>query len=176
VREFEFDRIRSLDESRLFVKCSWLGYLNRLTDKHGTRGFEGIREFGEDAEASPCRLRRRSDVSDGKKGDEKRFHQIHDSLKKEKRITLAFSCGARSPFTLKERNYFRNMLSRRQLQGFVGRRATIQVRTNSYSRRSQESDCLPRRMKTSFFFLRLGRLIGYEVVAVNLENQIHNWL
>jgi hypothetical protein len=36
------------------------------------------------------------------------------------RPTLAFSCGARSAFKLKEQGYLRNMLSRRQLQGFVG--------------------------------------------------------
>jgi hypothetical protein len=35
---------------------------------------------------------------------------------------LAFSCGARSAFMLKEKSYLRSMLSRRQLQGFVGRR------------------------------------------------------
>jgi hypothetical protein len=34
-------------------------------------------------------------------------------------ITLAFSCGARSAFKLKEQGYLRSMLSRRQLQGFV---------------------------------------------------------
>jgi hypothetical protein len=33
---------------------------------------------------------------------------------------MAFSCGARSAFKLKEQNYLRSMLSRRQLQGFVG--------------------------------------------------------
>jgi hypothetical protein len=32
---------------------------------------------------------------------------------------LAFSCGARSAFKLKERSYLRSILSRRQLQGFV---------------------------------------------------------
>jgi hypothetical protein len=37
---------------------------------------------------------------------------------------MAFSCGARSAFKLKERGYLRNMLSRRQLQGFVRRRLT----------------------------------------------------
>ena len=37
-------------------------------------------------------------------------------------ITMAFSCGARSAFRVKERSYLRNMLSRRQLQGFVGLR------------------------------------------------------
>jgi hypothetical protein len=37
---------------------------------------------------------------------------------------MAFSCGAQSPFKLKERSYLRNMLSRRQLQGFVGHRPT----------------------------------------------------
>src|SRR5688500_1482366 len=37
------------------------------------------------------------------------------------RITMAFSCGARSAFKLMERDYLRNMLSRRQLQGFVMR-------------------------------------------------------
>ena len=36
--------------------------------------------------------------------------------------TTAFSCGARSAFKLKEQSYLRNMLSRRQLQGFVRRR------------------------------------------------------
>jgi len=36
--------------------------------------------------------------------------------------TPAFSCGARSASKLKEKDYLRNMLSRRQLQGFVGRR------------------------------------------------------
>jgi len=40
----------------------------------------------------------------------------------ESNPTLAFSCGARSAFNLKERSYLRSMLSRRQLQGFVGRR------------------------------------------------------
>jgi hypothetical protein len=32
--------------------------------------------------------------------------------------------GARSAFKLKEQSYLRNMLSRRQLQGFVGLRCT----------------------------------------------------
>ena len=32
---------------------------------------------------------------------------------------MAFSCGARSAFEQKGRSYLRNMLSRRQLQGFV---------------------------------------------------------
>jgi len=36
-----------------------------------------------------------------------------------KHLTQAFSCGARSPLTLKKRSYLRNKLSRRQLQGFV---------------------------------------------------------
>jgi hypothetical protein len=36
--------------------------------------------------------------------------------------TLAFSFGARSASDLKERSYLRNMLPRRQLQGFVGSR------------------------------------------------------
>ena len=36
----------------------------------------------------------------------------------------AFSCGARSAFKLKEKGYLRSMLSRRQLQGFVGPRST----------------------------------------------------
>jgi hypothetical protein len=36
---------------------------------------------------------------------------------------MAFSCGARSAFKLKEQYYLRSMLSRRQLQGFVGRHA-----------------------------------------------------
>jgi hypothetical protein len=35
------------------------------------------------------------------------------------RPTLAFSCGARSAFKLKEQGYLGSMLSRRQLQGFV---------------------------------------------------------
>jgi hypothetical protein len=43
------------------------------------------------------------------------------SQQRGKRITLAFSCGARSAFNLKEQDYLRNMLSRRQLQGFVMR-------------------------------------------------------
>jgi hypothetical protein len=34
-------------------------------------------------------------------------------------ITLAFSWGARSAFKLTESSYLKNMLSRRQLQGFV---------------------------------------------------------
>jgi hypothetical protein len=37
-------------------------------------------------------------------------------------LTMAFSCGARSAFKLKEKDYLRNMLSRRQLQGSVRRR------------------------------------------------------
>jgi hypothetical protein len=45
-------------------------------------------------------------------------------LAKEKHLTLAFSCGARSAFKLKERSYLRSTLSRRQLQGFVGCAAT----------------------------------------------------
>jgi hypothetical protein len=32
---------------------------------------------------------------------------------------MAFSCGARSASKLKEENYLRSTLSRRQLQGFV---------------------------------------------------------
>ena len=35
---------------------------------------------------------------------------------------MAFSCGARSAFKLREKDYLRNMLSRRQLEGFVGQR------------------------------------------------------
>ena len=38
-----------------------------------------------------------------------------------RRLTLAFSCGARSAFKLKEISYLRSMLSRRQLQALVGR-------------------------------------------------------
>ena len=37
---------------------------------------------------------------------------------------MAFSCGARSAFELKEQSYLRNMPSRRQLQGFVMRRCS----------------------------------------------------
>jgi hypothetical protein len=37
---------------------------------------------------------------------------------------MAFSCSARSAFKLKEQDYLRNMLSRRQLQGFVELSAT----------------------------------------------------
>ena len=42
-------------------------------------------------------------------------------------LTLAFSCGARSAFNLKEQGYLRNMLSRRQLQGFVMRDPSLAV-------------------------------------------------
>jgi hypothetical protein len=35
-------------------------------------------------------------------------------------LTLAFSCGGRSASKLKVKGYLREMLSRRQLQGFVG--------------------------------------------------------
>jgi len=42
-------------------------------------------------------------------------------------LTLAFSCGARSAFKLKGKDYLRSMLSRRQLQGFVMLRARIIV-------------------------------------------------
>jgi hypothetical protein len=38
---------------------------------------------------------------------------------------MAFSCGAQAVFKLKEKGYLRNMLSRRQLQGFVGLRGAI---------------------------------------------------
>ena len=38
---------------------------------------------------------------------------------------MAFSCGARSAFKLKEKGYLRKMLSRRQLQGFVGHAVTV---------------------------------------------------
>ncbi len=44
-------------------------------------------------------------------------------LAKPYRETPAFSCGARSASKLKETGYLRNMLSRRQLQGFVMRAA-----------------------------------------------------
>ena len=40
------------------------------------------------------------------------------------RLTPAFSCGARSAFKLEGKGYLRNMLPRRQLQGFVGLRCT----------------------------------------------------
>jgi hypothetical protein len=43
----------------------------------------------------------------------------------DSRPTTAFSCGARTAFNLKEQRYLRNMLSRRQLQGFVGRRSSL---------------------------------------------------
>jgi hypothetical protein len=42
----------------------------------------------------------------------------------QQRRTLAFSCGARSAFKLKERHYLINMLSRRQLQGLVRHRVS----------------------------------------------------
>ena len=47
---------------------------------------------------------------------------------RESNRTLAFSCGARSAFKLKEQGYLRKMLSRRQLQGFVGLRLSIRRR------------------------------------------------
>jgi hypothetical protein len=45
-----------------------------------------------------------------------------------KHPTLAFSCGARSAFKLKEQSYLRSMLSRRQLQGFVELSAAAQTK------------------------------------------------
>jgi hypothetical protein len=51
-----------------------------------------------------------------------KFHQIGDGR------TLRFSCGAPSAFKLKERSYLRSTLSRRQLQGFVGRRVSREAR------------------------------------------------
>ena len=44
---------------------------------------------------------------------------IQTLCRQDSRPTVAFSCGARSAFELKEQDYLRNMLSRRQLQGFV---------------------------------------------------------
>jgi hypothetical protein len=41
---------------------------------------------------------------------------------------MAFSCGARSASELKKQGYLRSMLSRRQLQGFVGQRRGRQAR------------------------------------------------
>ena len=43
------------------------------------------------------------------------------------RLTLRFSCGARSASKLKERNYLRSMLSRRQLQALVMPRSMISI-------------------------------------------------
>ena len=43
--------------------------------------------------------------------------------------TTAFSCGARSAFKLREKDYLRSMLSRRQLQGFV--RAPLDCNSHS---------------------------------------------
>jgi len=40
---------------------------------------------------------------------------------------MAFSCGARSAFKLDGKGYLRSMLSRRQLQGFVGLRLSIKA-------------------------------------------------
>lgn len=40
-------------------------------------------------------------------------------------LTTAFSCGAPSAFKLKEQDYLRSMLWRRQLQGFVMLSVTI---------------------------------------------------
>jgi hypothetical protein len=40
-------------------------------------------------------------------------------LENHKRITLAFSCGARTASEQMGKGYLRKMLSRRQLQGFV---------------------------------------------------------
>ena len=45
---------------------------------------------------------------------------------------MAFSCGARLAFKLKEQGYLRDMLSRRQLQGFVGR--VVSCRQPSYAK------------------------------------------
>src|SRR6266446_3136570 len=49
------------------------------------------------------------------------FVSFYDFQGSVKRITPAFSCGARSAFKLKERDYLRSTPSRRQLQGFVMR-------------------------------------------------------
>ena len=46
---------------------------------------------------------------------------------KTSNLTVAFSCGARSAFKLKEKGYLRNMLSRRQLQGFVSWRQYLKL-------------------------------------------------
>jgi hypothetical protein len=43
------------------------------------------------------------------------------------RRTPAFSCGARLAFKLKGTSYLKNMLSRRQLQGFVSLRARFKI-------------------------------------------------
>ena len=40
-------------------------------------------------------------------------------LRRSRHLTMAFSCGARSASKLKEKDYMRSTLSRRQLQGFV---------------------------------------------------------
>jgi hypothetical protein len=50
------------------------------------------------------------------------------------RLTLAFSCGARSEFALKEKDYLRSMLSRRQLEGFVILRHPISALKRNYRR------------------------------------------
>ena len=44
-----------------------------------------------------------------------------------RRPKMRFNCGARSALKLKEKDYLRRMLSRRQLQGFVRRAAVTLV-------------------------------------------------
>ena len=51
--------------------------------------------------------------------DSQRQLLADDGTMETSRRTLGFSCGARSAFELRGQGYLRNMLSRRQLQGFV---------------------------------------------------------
>src|SRR6266498_4851152 len=65
---------------------------------------------------------------------------------KRRKITTAFSCGARSAFKLKKQDYLRSMLSRRQLQGFVSERTRG---TNTHSQELRRiSSMQPRQLSS----------------------------
>ncbi len=56
-------------------------------------------------------------------------------------LTMAFSCGARSASNLKEKDYLRSTLSRRQLQGFVRCRRSGTYALNQRRTTHIEDDC-----------------------------------
>ena len=58
-----------------------------------------------------------------------------------RRLTMAFSCGARSPSELEGSDYLRKMLSRRQLQGFVRRRREITTAQRALCRLTTATIC-----------------------------------
>jgi hypothetical protein len=71
------------------------------------------------AQAQTLRARSKAQTICNKRFLTFRIFRLSIDSTHRKHLTMAFSCGARSAFKLREKDYLKSMLSRRQLQGFV---------------------------------------------------------